>query len=277
MQAMNVYGHFSLTGPPFAVQPDPRFAYETHEHRLANVKIAYSVNERRGLFLLQGEIGTGKTTLGKFLMEGWQDEPDRYVAANLVSSSSRSSAGFLRQVVEAFDLAPTRTIPALSQMLTGFLLEQHQAGKITVLLLDEAQLLSPVHLDILHSLSNLQTLSAQLLQIILLAQPNIQNKLVQRPALLSRITGGAYLGPLSLEDALGMLAYRVEVVGGDFAKIFAPETHKMIYNATLGIPRDLCVLADAALVSAYARDARTIDAAILAEALEGFTFKKWLK
>src|SRR5688500_264621 len=99
---MDVYQHFGLTGPPFSVQPDPKFAYATSEHQLALVKIQYSVQERRGLFLLQGEIGTGKSTLARFLFDEWSQDPNAFFPAYLTSTPSRGSTGFLRSVLEAF-------------------------------------------------------------------------------------------------------------------------------------------------------------------------------
>ena len=271
---MEVYQHFGMTGPPFSVSPDPRFAYETREHRLALVKIAYSVTERRGLFLLQGDIGTGKTTLSRFLMHGWSSDP-AYIIASVNSPSTRSQAGFMREVMEAFGIPTTRNLAALNKLLLEFLVESHQQGKTVVLLLDEAQVIAPTNLDLLHAISNFQTLSEQLMQIVLLAQPNIVHKLEQRPALRSRISGGTYLGPLSFQDAVEMLRHRVSVSGGDFETLFAPETHKPIYNATQGICRDLCIIADAALVSAFAAGSKQVDSAAVADAINDMRFKGW--
>lgn len=274
---MDLYQHFGLTGPPFSVTPDPRFAYATKEHNLSLVKIAYSVNERRGIFLLQGEIGTGKTTLGRFLEHQWASEPDKYLAAHLNSPSTRSQAGFLREIIESYGLPTTRNLGALMQTLKGFLVDARKKDQIVVLLLDEAQVISPPNLDLLHTLSNIQTVQEQLMQIVLLAQPNIVHKLEQRPALRSRITGGTYLGPLSFDDAIEMLRHRIDVAGGDFDAIFLPETHKPLYNATQGICRDLCVCADGALVTAYALGKAAVDGAILHEAVRDMSFKGWVK
>jgi len=272
---MDVYQHFGLTGPPFSVAPDPRFAYQTLAHENAIAHIAYAVQEHRGLFLLQGEIGTGKTTLGRLLMDHWQSDPDQYRAAYLVSPAVRTQSTFLSAVVEAFDLPPARYLDVLHKTLLDFLLTSREKGKTVVLMLDEAQVLSLPHLDLLHILANHQTIEDQLLQIVLLAQTNITNKLDQRPALRSRIAGGAYLGPISFEDAVGMLRHRMKVVGGDFDAAFDRAVHKPVYNATRGIPRELCLLADAALVTAYAAGKKKIDQATIETVLGNMRFKDW--
>lgn len=271
---MDIFKHFGLSGPPFAVSPDPRFAYATQEHSLAITKISYSVETKRGLFLLQGAIGTGKTTLSRFLLSEWSQR-DNYIAAHLVSPATRSQAGFLREIMGVFGLPTPRNLADIHTALVKFLLEARKDGKIVVLLLDEAQVASPPILDELHAISNMQTLEDQLLQIVLLAQPNIVHKLEQRPALLSRITGGSYLGPLSFEDALDMLRHRVSIVGGDFDELFAEETHSPIYNATQGICRDLCVCADGALVEAYARQEKQVTLRAIEAVLRDMKFKGW--
>lgn len=272
---MSVYQHFGLTGPPFSVAPDPRFAYQTLAHENALTNIVYSVDEHRGLFLLQGEIGTGKTTLGRFLMNYWSSQPEKYSAAYLDKVAFRTPTTFLRQVVEAFGLPSTRYMDGLNKALVTFLLECRDKEKTAVLMLDEAQLLSLQSLDLLHSFANVQTIEDQLLQIVLLGQTNITNKLEQRPALRSRIAGGAYLGPITLEDAVGMLRHRMKVVGGNFDQVFLPDVHKPIYNATRGIPRELCLCADATLVAAFSANRETVDQAVLETVISNMRFKDW--
>jgi general secretion pathway protein A len=208
--------HFGLVAPPFSTSPDPEFAYETQEHQLAVAKIAYSVSERRGIFLLMGFIGTGKTTISQLLLNAWEQEPDQYTVAHLTDPSAATPAAFLRVALSSFGIEPTRNLQDLKDRLRLFLIEQYEAGKIVVLMLDEAQTISRANLDLLQMLANEQTQKVKLLQIVLFGQPNFANKLAQKPALRSRITGGANLNPLAIEDALAMLRYRVSVARGDF-------------------------------------------------------------
>jgi len=265
--------HFGLALPPFSTTPDPQFAFETREHQLAVAKIAYSVSERRGIFLLMGLIGTGKTTISQLLLSAWEQEPDAYIIAHITDPSATTPAAFLRVVLTSFGLEPTRNLQELKDRLRLFLVEQYEAGRIVVLMLDEAQTISRANLDLLQMLSNEQTQKAKLLQIVLFGQPNFANKLSQKPALRSRITGGANLNPLTYDDAIAMLRYRVSVAKGDFDALFPAEIHKPLYNAGNGIPRELCVLCDAALVNAFALRQPAVDAACLDMAIEDLRFK----
>ena len=265
--------HFGLTLPPFSTTPDPQFAFETREHQLAVAKIAYSVSERRGIFLLMGLIGTGKTTISQLLLSAWEREPEEYVVAHITDPSAATPAAFLRVVLGSLGVDPTRNLQDLKDRLRLFLIEQYEAGRTVVLMLDEAQTISRANLDLLQVLANEQTQKVKLLQIVLFGQPNFANKLTQKPALRSRITGGANLNPLTYEDAMAMLRYRVSVAGNDFEKLFAVETHKPIYNAGGGIPRELCVLCDAALVNAFALRRPTVDLACVEMAIDDLRFK----
>jgi general secretion pathway protein A len=265
--------HFGLTAPPFSTAPDPEYAYETREHQLAVTKIAYSVEERRGIFLLTGEIGSGKTTISQLLLNTWDRQPERYAVGHVVDPSAATPAAFLRVLLASFGQDTARNVQDLKDILRGFLVDSYQAGKTPVLMIDEAQTISRANLDLLQLLSNEQTQKAKLLQIVMFAQPNFVHKLTQKPALRSRITGGANLNPLTLEDALAMLRYRVSVSGGDFDALFRPETHKPLYNATGGIPRELCILSDAALVNGFALRRKAVDKECVTAAIEDLQFK----
>ncbi len=272
---MDYLSHFGLTLAPFSTTPDPRFAYATREHRQALSKIAYYTEERRGIFLLTGQIGTGKTTISQLAMNGWRERPAQFIATHVTDPSPRTEAGFLRLILASFGLPTPRTLLDIKGVLRGFLVDQYKAGRTVVLMLDEAQTIHPNNLDTLQALSNEQTQTAKLIQIVLLAQPNFEHKLTQKPALRSRIAGGTTLNPLTLEDAIGLLRHRVEIGGGDFDHIFPVTTHKGLYNATNGVPRDLCILADAAMVNALAVGSRVVDDAALAGALQDLKFKDW--
>lgn len=265
--------HFGLKAPPFSTAPDPEFAYETREHKLAVTKVAYSVEERRGLFLLTGPIGSGKTTVAELLIGSWDEQPERYALAHLTDPSASTPAAFLRVILASFGQPTQRNLQDLKDTLRAFLVESYREGKIAVLLLDEAQTISRANLDLLQVMSNEATPKAKLLQIILFGQDNFVNKLTQKPALRSRITGGAHLDPLTLDDAMEMVSFRASVAGGDFAAMFSPEVHKPLYNASGGIPRELCVLCDAALVNAFALRRKAVDMECLIAALDDLRFK----
>jgi type II secretory pathway predicted ATPase ExeA len=122
---------------------------------------------------------------------------------------------------------------------------------------------------------NEQTQTAKLLQVVLLAQPNFEYKLAQKPALRSRIAGGTTLNPLTPDEATDLLRHRMRVAGGDFDRLFVAATHKTLFDATNGVPRDLCVLCDAALFHALALGRKVVDADALDRALADLSFKGW--
>jgi general secretion pathway protein A len=270
---MDVYQHFGLAANPFSTTPDPTFAYETKEHRMAMVKILYSVQERMGIFLLQGEVGTGKTTLCRFLIQTLQDDP-KYAVAYLTNLTMRTSASMLRTITTAYGLPSRFKEKDINEELLGFLIAAHKQEQTVVLLIDEAQTIHGPNLTTLHMLSNHQTLKHKLLQIVLFSQPTFSRKLEQVPALRSRITGAAYLNPLSFDDAVEMLRFRMERAGGTFDKVFpTPDLHHLLYQATKGIPRELCVLCSATLVNAYGAGNKTVKRADIEAAVSDFRFK----
>ncbi|MBX9623407.1 MAG: AAA family ATPase [Gemmataceae bacterium] len=267
--------HFGLDEAPFATTPDPRFAFATREHRQALAKIAYYTEERRGLFLLMGEVGTGKTTISQLTLNRWRAAPDRFAAAHLTDPSPRSPAAFLRLVLASFGLPAARNLLDLKAALRAFLVDQYRAGRTVVLLVDEAQAIHAANLDTLQAMANEQTQTAKLLQVVLLGQPNFEFKLAQKPALRSRIAGGTTLNPLTADEAIDLLRHRMGVAGGDFGRVFPADTHKLLYDATDGVPRDLCVLCDAALFHALALGRRRVDGEALGRALTDLSFKGW--
>jgi general secretion pathway protein A len=267
--------HFGLSKAPFSTTPDPAFAFATREHKQSLAKIAYYTEERRGIFLLLGEIGTGKTTISHLSLDRWRSEPERFVAARITDPSPRTPAAFLRLVLASFGLPTMRNVLDLKASLRAFLIEQYKAGRNVVLLIDEAQTIYPTNLDTLQAMANEQTQTAKLVQVVLLAQPNFEYKLAQKPALRSRIAGGTTLNALTPDEAIDLLRHRMNVAGGDFDRVFPSSIHKGLYNSTNGVPRDLCVLCDAAMLNALAFNRKVIDEETLDRALKDLSFKHW--
>lgn len=266
--------HFALKRAPFSTTPDPAFAYATREHQLAVAKIQYSVEERQGIFLLQGDIGCGKTTVCQFMLNAWRDDPAMAVAY-ITNPSVRTPTQFLRLILTHFGVDPPYRLQDNWDALRALLVTNYREGRNTVILLDEAQTVSAENMETLTHLSNEQTQKVKLVQIVLLAQLNIIRKLTYKPALRDRIALGSTLNPLAYEDAIAMLRYRVEVAGGSFDTLFPSSLHQTIYNTTKGIPRRLCMLCDSILLNAFALGRPTADEPALQDALEDLTFKGW--
>lgn len=266
--------HFGLKLVPFRTTPDPAFAYATREHQLAVAKIQYSVEEHQGIFLLQGEIGCGKTTVSQFMLNAWRDD-DSMAVAYITNPSVRTPSQFLRLILDHFGVEPPYRLQDNWSTLRSLLVGNYRDGKNTTLVLDEAHTISPENMETLTHISNEQTQKAKLIQIVLLAQPNIIRKLTYKPALRDRIAHGSTLNPLSYEDALGMMRHRLQVAGGDFDVLFPGDLIREMYNATKGIPRRLCMLGDSILLNTFAAGKAHADDQTLADALQDLTFKGW--
>ena len=263
--------HFGLDTLPFATAPDPRFAFATRAHEIELLRMQDSVEQRLGLCLLRGEIGTGKSTIAHMLMKSWGAD-SRFVAAYISDPSAPSQPQFLRVLVSAFGLEPSRYAETNKSNLRGFLLDNYEAGRTVIILIDEAQSLSAANMATIQQLSNEQTSDTKLIQIALLAQPNFDRKLSYQPALRSRIARRGTLDPLIFEDAVDMMRYRVQVAGGDFDALFPVALHRSIYNATQGIPRQVCVLCDNILFNTFARGLTAADAAATEDAIRKCDF-----
>jgi general secretion pathway protein A len=271
----NYLNHFRLQRAPFSTTPDPDFVYASREHETALLKIAYYTDERQGLFLLMGEVGTGKTTVSELAVTAWKGQPEKYTVGQVTDASPRSPAAFLRNVLVSFGIPPRRNLLDLKAELRLFLVQEYKCGRTVVLVIDEAQNIHSYNLMTIHAMTNEQTQTQKLVQIILLAQPNFKNKLAQHPALRSRIAGISTLDALTLVDSLQMLRHRIGRAGGDFDALFLESTHKMLYNATKGIPRDLCTLCDAALINTYISGKRVVDEELLANTIDEYAVKDW--
>lgn len=267
--------YFNLRREPFSTTPDPKMAFASQQHKDAIAKIAFYTRRKRGIYLVRGEVGTGKTTLAQLALSGWRKEPDKFIAAHITDPSPRTEPAFLRLVLASLGQKTPRNLLDLKATLRNFLVEQAQAKRVIALLIDEAQKIYPTNLDTLHNISNEQTSTAKLIQICLFATNNFDNKLAQHKPLRSRIAGGMTLNPFTPEETLEMLRHRMTQAGGDFDILFPPATHDAIYAATDGVPRDLCVLCDACLVETMLRGKRVVDQKVLDAALHDLSFKEW--
>lgn len=252
---------------PFGTQPNPRFAFPSAEHQIAVAKMRYAADQKRGLALLMGKVGTGKTTIANQLQRTWAEDSGK-VMAFLPSASVRTQSQFLRLIAEGFGLTPARTVQDNKKAIERFLIEQYDARRHPILLIDEAQNVHADNIDVLSDLSNFQTAEDKLATIVLLAQDNFPAKLIRKEAFRSRIAVISNLDPLAFDDMRGMIEHRIATAGGgSLALYFGEKALIEIYNTTQGIPRDVCVLCDAAFVNAYVRGETVITPEIVGQTL----------
>jgi general secretion pathway protein A len=261
--------YFGLSQAPFNVTPDPGFLYLSNSHREGLAQISYGIKARKGFVVLTGEVGTGKTTLIHALLK----DLDEHTKTALIFSAVTSSSDLLRSVCEEFNLVDplqqARDLHDYLVLLNHFLLESYRKGRTCALIIDEAQNLSPEVLESIRLLSNFETSSDKLLQILLVGQPELAVRL-NRPELRQlkqRVTLRFQLRPLTLPECETYMASRLKIAGGSPA-IFQKRAIEAIFGYSAGIPRLINVLGDNAMLTAFALGRKEIDRAIVQEVAE---------
>ena len=252
--------HFGLSEPPFAITPDPRYLYMSAQHQDALAHLLYGVKEGGSFVQLTGEVGTGKTTLSRWLLE--QTPPEVDVA--LVLNPRVTATELLAAVCDELKLAVPAgaTAKGLVDVLYAHLLESHARGRRTLLIVDEAQDLEPEVLEQVRLLTNLETAKEKLLQVILIGQPELIRLLDQHGLrqLAQRITARYHLSPFPAGETASYIRHRL-AVAGQGQKLFTRAAMRRIHRRARGIPRLINVICDRALLGAYAHDRETVDAA----------------
>src|SRR5216684_2932128 len=254
---------FGFTTKPFGKTPDPGFLYESPQHGEALARLEYAVEEKE-LSLLVGEIGSGKTTLSRALI-------DRIGEARpviLLINPRLTPVQLLRSIASGLGQRPARFRNDLLDQIHARLFELYEEGREPVLIIDEAQLIpTKATFDEIRLLTNFQLDDQNLLSVLLIGQPELETRLERAPyaALRQRIGMRYRLGPLSLEETARYVDHRIRVAGGS-RNPFTDDAVRAMYTVSGGIPRLLNTLATTALLDAYGDDARTIDPARIAAA-----------
>ena len=258
---------FGLNEKPFAITPDPRYLFLSERHSEALAHLLYGINEAGGFVQLTGEVGTGKTTTIRSLLA--QTPKNAEVA--LILNPRISAPEFLLTICEELGVGvPDSAIGSVKELvdiLNSYLLRAHSKGQRVVLVVDEAQNLAPDVLEQVRLLTNLETETQKLLQIILIGQPELRDILdrVDLRQLAQRVTGRYHLDPLSRDETASYVRHRLRVAGAT-NDIFTPAALREMYRLSGGVPRLINVLSDRALLGAYTQDRHNITPAIVRRA-----------
>jgi general secretion pathway protein A len=260
--------HFSLNERPFTISPDPRFLFMSNRYREALAHLTYGVQEGGGFVLLTGEVGTGKTTVCRCLL---QQLPEKTRLA-FVLNPKLNSIELLATICDELKVSYPEncvSLKILTDKLSEYLLKSYQEGFNVVVMIDEAQNLETEVLEQIRLLTNLETNQKKLLQIILVGQPELQEKLAQRDLrqLAQRITARYHLRPLNIKETVAYVLHRVRIAGSQKSP-FSRESIEYLHAKTMGIPRLVNTICDRALFAAATRQKDRVNKSIMAQAVK---------
>jgi general secretion pathway protein A len=259
---------YNLKEKPFNLTPDPRFIYFTEKHCEALANLVYGIRERKGFLVLSGEVGTGKTTLVNALLDTLERTG---VLSAFIFNPILTSTEFFEYLLADFNLRwDSRSKSQALIKLNSVLLERYRLGQVTVLIIDEAQNLSTEILEEVRLLTNLETATEKLLQIVLVGQPELSLKLnsPELRQLKQRISLRCTLDPLTLSETKEYIRTRLEIAGLSNQQVFSDSCITEIYRSSGGIPRLINTICDNALLTGYACDSKSIGVEIIREVSE---------
>lgn len=262
---MSFYG---LREMPFNVTSDPNFLYMSKKHREALSHLIYGIQERKGFLEITGDIGTGKTTLCKAILSQLGQE----TKTAFIINPELSELQLLEAIAEDFGIElPKRSNKRkIFNLLNRFLLEQLARNRNVVLIIDEAQNLKPRLLEQIRLLSNLETEKEKLIQIALVGQPQLHEKL-SSPSLeqlRQRIGVRYHIYPIEKDEVAGYIEHRLRVAGSNGSLVFLPDAVEEVYKFSLGVPRLINLVCDKALLFGYVHEQKIIDGDIVRKSVD---------
>ena len=259
--------YYGFKEKPFTITPNPRFIFLSKNHKEVFAHLLYGIQHHAGFIEVTGEVGTGKTTVLRTLLSQLDEESYRVA---LILNPCLSAYELLRTISREFGVAGEESsIADLLENLNQFLLEQHRQGRTVVLVIDEAQNLDPQVLEQIRLLSNLETETDKLIQIVLVGQPEL-GTLLEKPELRQlsqRVTVRYHLRPMDFPDTRAYIEHRLEIAGFPRAAVFTENALKKIFNFSGGYPRLINIVCDRALLIGYTEGRREISVKMIRTAI----------
>jgi len=262
---MSYYKVLGLSKEPFSTSPDPEFFYHSTSHNTALKRLEIAIRLRRGLCLVLGDVGTGKTTLSRTLLQTFKDEPD-FIFHLILDPSFKSEFQFLYSLVKMFDIVPEfKSTMDFKEALEKYLFQKGvEENKTIVLLIDEAQKITQENLEVLRTLLNFETNEYKLLQLVIMAQVELLPRVKRIRNFMDRVALKYTINPLDDSETNELIQFRLKAAGYDNQNaLFTDEAVRLIYQHTQGYPRRIAMLCHDALESAVMNDSPLVDAQII--------------
>ena len=239
---MEYYEELGLRKEPFSTSPDPEFFFYSKEHKECIQRLEINIRMKRGLSVILGDVGTGKTTLSRMIIQLFDTFSKQYDFHLILDPAFESEFEFVKNLASVFNIKDTaRSTFEYKMLIENYLYKKAvEENKVVVLVVDEGQKLTPLHIEALRTLLNFETNDAKLLQLVILAQREFMFKIKRQPNFLDRISLGYVINPINEEDTKGMIQYRLKKAGfnGD-VPLFTEEAISKIYQFTQGYPRNI--------------------------------------
>ena len=254
-----------LAEPPFSLSPDPRFFFMSAQHKTALAKITYTTEQRQGLSVVYGDVGVGKTTIARRIYQIYNDNSG-FEAAYLPMPIFPSEFQLLKAICSEFGLPPKRSKFAQIEWLNAHLIDVWKQGQNAILIIDEAQALVGQQFELIRQLLNFESNTQKLIQIIMIGQNELRNKLRLKKALRSRIATRSTIESLDMIDTRDMINFRV-MVAGRIDPLFTDAAIQTMYDYSHGMPRDVCSLGLNVLPLALLQGADIVDEELIRQAM----------
>ena len=261
------FEYFEFKEPPFNLTPNSKFFFEGDKHKEALNSLFYAINQRKGFIVITGEIGSGKTTVSRALI----NKLDKNTEVALITNTHLNSKDLLLTLLEDLEVEfqPGFYKAKLLSRLNDYLLAQAHRGHNVVLIIDEAQNLKPAVLEEVRMLSNLETETDKLIQIVLIGQPELKEKLAlsRLEQLRQRVAIYFHLSPLGLNETQEYIHHRLKVASQSDREYFSKEALELVYQFSNGVPRLINQICDFALLTGYVDGLKVIDERVMQEAI----------
>lgn len=262
---MSYYKIFGLGKEPFSTSPDPQFFYHSTSHETALKRLEIAVRLRRGLCLVLGDVGAGKTTLSRMLLQTFRDEDD-FIFHMILDPSFKSEYQFLFYLAKVFNIMPPfKSTLDFKEAIERYLFQRGvEENKTIVLLIDEGQKINTENLEVLRTLLNYETNEYKLLQLVIMAQVELMPRVKKIHNFTDRIALKYTINPLDESETKKMIDFRLRQAGYNIQNcLFTDQAVQLIYNYTQGYPRKIALLCHDALEAAVMKDASQIDEDII--------------